>query len=136
MTPTEYKFFIAEQAHKYFQSKVRQPKTETPCGGTPLTYYTYKVEAALFGEDFHEAPTIHEVDVRLSDDDYLRLLQWQLQHPNWGFNHLDIDVQASIEIAYQVEQQLFPDDNVGTYAVYLTEIREDVEAILKTINDK
>ena len=54
MTPTEYKFFIAEQAHKYFQSKVRQPKTETPCGGTPLTYYTYKVEAALFGEDFHE----------------------------------------------------------------------------------
>ncbi len=136
MTPTEYKFFIAEQAHRYFQSKVRLPKTETTRGCKPKTYYTYKVEVALFEEDFHKAPTIHEVDVRLSDDEYLRLLQWQLQHPDWGFNHLDIDTLASAEIAYQVEKQFFPDDNTGTYAIYLTEIRQDAEAILKSINGK
>lgn len=29
MTTPEDKCFIAEQAHKYFQSKVRLPKTET-----------------------------------------------------------------------------------------------------------
>lgn len=136
MTPTEYKFFIAEQAHKYFQSKVRQPKTETPYGSKPLTYYTYKVEVAIFGENFHDAPTIHEVDVRLSDDEYLRLLQWQLQNSKAGFNHYDIDTEAKINIEYEVEEQLFPENEIGTYAVYLTEIRRDAETILHSLNKK
>lgn len=136
MTPTEYKFFIAEQAHKYLNSKVRQPKYDKPSGCEPVPYYTYEVEVAVFGDDFHQAPTIHTLQVRLSDDEYLRLLQWQLQNPKAGFNHYDIDTEAKINIEYEVEEQLFPENEIGTYAVYLTEIRRDAEMILHSLNEK
>jgi hypothetical protein len=132
----QQRFLYADLAHQYFKNKVRQPKTETPYGSQPLTYYTYKVEAALFGEDFHEPPTIHEIDVRLSDDEYLRLLQWQLQNPTAGFNHYDIDAEAKINIEYEVEDKLFEDSDIGTYAIYLTEIRRDAEIILHSLNEK
>lgn len=135
MNSTEQRFLYADLAHKYLKNKVRQPKYDKPSGCEPVPYYTYKVEVALFGDNFHEAPTIYEVDVRLSDDEYLRLLQWQLQNPTAGFNHYDIDTEAKINIEYEVEERFFPENEIGTYAIYLTEIRHDAESILCTIND-
>lgn len=132
----QQRFLYADLAHKYLDSKVRQPKYDKPSGCEPVPYYTYKVEVALFGENFHKAPVIHEIDVRLSDDEYLRLLQWQLQNPKAGFNHYDIDTEAKINIEYEVEEHLFPENEIGTYAVYLTEIRRDAETILHTLNEK
>lgn len=135
MNSTEQRFLYADLAHKYLKNKVRQPKYDKPSGCEPVPYYTYKVEVALFGDNFHEAPTIHEVDVRLSDNEYLRLLQWQLQNPTAGFNHYDIDTEAKINIEYEVEERFFPENEIGTYAIYLTEIRHDAESILCAIND-
>lgn len=132
----QQRFLYADLAHQYLKNKVRQPKYDKHLGCEPVLYYSYKIEVALFGEDFHEAPTIHEIDVRLSDDEYLRLLQWQLQNPIAGFNHYDIDTEAKINIEYEVEEHLFPENEIGTYAVYLTEIRRDAETILRSLNDK
>lgn len=137
MNSTEQqRFLYADLAHQHLKNKVRQPKYDKHLGCEPVLYYTYKIEVALFGEDFHEAPTIHELDVRLSDEEYLRLLQWQLQNPTAGFNHYDIDTEAKINIEYEVEDKLFDDSDIGTYAVYLTEIRRDAETILRSLNEK
>ena len=132
----QQRFLYADLAHKYLDSKVRQPKYDKPSGCEPVPYYTYEVEVAVFGDDFHQAPVIHTLQVRLSDDEYLRLLQWQLQNPIAGFNHYDIDTEAKINIEYEIEDQFFEDDKIGTYAVYLSEIRRDAETILHSINEK
>ena len=90
---------------------------------------------AIFGEDFHQPPQIESMRVRLADDEYLRLLQWQLKNPTYGFNHYDIDSDIKINIEYEVEARFFPNEEIGTYAIYLTEIRRDVEAILGQLNN-
>ena len=80
-------------------------------------------------------PVIHSIRVRLKDEEYLLLLHWQLQNPDCGFNHYEVDTDASFEIQYKVEEVLFPDGNIGTYAVFLKEIREDAKEILLSLND-
>lgn len=137
MNSTEQqRFLFADLAHQFLKNKARQPKYDKHIGCEPVLYHTYEVEVAVFGDDFHQAPTIHPLQVRLSDDEYLRLLQWQLQNPKAGFNHYDIDTEAKINIEYEVEEQLFPENEIGTYAVYLTEIRRDAETILHSLNKK
>ncbi|MBR5824963.1 MAG: hypothetical protein IKY67_12590 [Paludibacteraceae bacterium] len=120
--------------HNYLQSKVRQPHyDEGPyCNSAP--YYTYKVEVARFDTDFHQPPSIHMIEVRLSDDEYLRLLQWQLKNPNTGFKGYDEDISdVMVQIECEVEAVVFSEEEIGTYAIYLTEIRDDAEQILQTL---
>lgn len=125
MTPTEYKFHIADLAHKYFSAKRAEQTTDEP--------QRYLVEMALFGKDFHQPPQIVPVEVALTDNDYLRLLQWQLLNPETGVDYYEeiSDIVGKIEL--EAEEQCYGDGEVGTYALYLTEIRNDAEAILKTI---
>ena len=132
------KIAVAELAHKYLQTKDRQAKYDINRGFDPNPYYTYKVEVALFDRDFHKAPTIHTVDVRLSDEEYLRLLQWQILNPESGINGYDTSIgDIIIEIELTVEDVLFPENEdgddtaIGTYAIYLKEIRDDAAAIIK-----
>ena len=135
MNSTEQqRFLFADLAHQFLKHKARQPKYDKYLGCEPVLYHTYEVEVTVFGDDFHQAPAIRPLQVRLSDEEYLRLLQWQLQNPTAGFNHYDIDSEAKINIEYEVEEQLFPENEIGTYAVYLTEIRRDAETILRALN--
>lgn len=121
---------IAKSTMEYLAKKEREPKYCKGFGGQQIVYYTYLVEVARFGEDFHQPPTIVPVQVRLSDNHYLQLLQWQLQNPLSGFNDYDSDISdIAFEIIYQVEDALYGDESVGTYAINLTEIRNDAEAI-------
>ena len=103
--------------------------------GNKTEFSTYEVQVAVFGEDFNEPPVIKTIRVRLSDEEYLLLLQWQLQNPDAGFNicyeELD-DVSVSIEC--QIEDKVFGDNVVGTYAVYLSEVRRDVASIMNKLN--
>lgn len=80
-------------------------------------------------------PVIHSIRVRLKDEEYLLLLQWQLQNPDCGFNHYDVDTDASFEIQNKIEEVFFPDGNIGTYAVFLKEIREEAKEILLSLNE-
>ena len=52
-----------------------------------------------------------------------------------SFNHYDVDTDASFEIQNKVEEVFFPDENIGTYAVFLKEIREDTKEILLSLNE-
>ena len=132
MTQEEKRFYYAELSQKYFDGKQHIVEYEE-FDGNRFEFKTYEVEVALFGDDFHEPPKVETMRVRLSDDEYLRLLQWQLQNPACGFNHYDIDTEAKINIEYEVEDRFFEDEEIGTYAVYLTEIRRDAEKILSDI---
>lgn len=135
MTQEEKRFYYAELCRKYFDGKQHTVEYEE-FAGNKFEFKTYEVKVALFGDDFHEPPKIETTRVRLSDNEYLRLLQWQLHNPSAGFNHYDIDTEAKINIEYEIEDQFFEDDKIGTYAVYLSEIRRDANAILRSLNEK
>ena len=119
---------------EYFAGKQHTVEYEE-YAGNKFEFRTYEVQVAVFGEDFNQPPAIETLRVRLSDEEYLLLLQWQLQNPNAGFNicyeELD-DISVSIEC--QIEDKVFGDNVVGTYAVYLTEVRRDVASIMNKLN--
>lgn len=128
------KFVCADLALQYFKNKKHTLEYEEFVGNK-FEFRTYEVEVALFEDDFHKPPKIETIRVRLSDDEYLFLLQWQIQNPQCGFNHYEIDTVAMVAIESKVEDVFFPDGNIGTYAVYLTEIRRDAENILSSLNE-
>ena len=137
MNHTEKRFLIAEMAIKYLKSKEREPQYNKCSKFSTKPYYTYLVEAAVFDDDFHQPPTIKQLQVRLSDDDYLQLLQWQLHNPTSGYNAYSEDIADIIgEVEFQIEEELWDNENVGTYAVNLTEIRNDAKILLKHIEER
>lgn len=96
-------------------------------------YKTCEVQVAVFKDDFNESPVIETLEVKLSDKEYLLLLQWQLQHPKTGARDCYEDGAGDVifSIEYDVEKQIFGDNEVGTYVIYLSEIRRDVDLILQ-----
>ena len=127
------RFLCSKLALEHFSSKQHTVEHEE-FAGNKLELRTYEVQVAVFGDDFTQPPVIQTVRVRLSDDEYLLLLQWQLQSPNLGFNACYVelsDISATIEC--QVENKIFGDNDIGTYAIYLSEIRQDVAVILRTL---
>ena len=127
------RFLCSKLALEHFSSKRHTVEHEV-FAGNKFEFRTYEVQVAVFGDDFTQPPVTQTVRVRLSDDEYLLLLQWQLQSPNLGFNACYVelsDVSATIEC--QVEDKIFGDNDIGTYAIYLSEIRQDVAVILSTL---
>ena len=128
------KFLCSKLAFDHFSGKEHIVEFET-FAGNKFEFKTYEVKVAVFGDNFNQPPVIESVRVRLSDDEYLLLLQWQLQNPDTGFNACDgvlCEFIGSIE--YQVDDKIFGDNEIGTYAIYLSEIRLDVATILQTWN--
>lgn len=127
------KFLCSELALAHFSGKEHIVEFET-FAGNKFEFKTYEVKVAVFGDNFNLPPVIESVRVRLSDDEYLLLLQWQLQNPTTGFNACDGELSEIIgSIEYQVEDMIFGDNEVGTYAIYLSEIRQDVVNILSNL---
>ena len=127
------RFLCSKLALEHFSSKQHTVEHEE-FAGNKLEFRTYEVQVAVFEDDFTQPPVIQTVRVRLSDDEYLLLLQWQLQSPNLGFNACYVelsDISATIEC--QVEDKIYGDNDIGTYAIYLSEIRQDVAVILSTL---
>ena len=124
------KFQCSKLSLQHFSTKQHIVEYEE-FAGNKFEFKTYEVQVAVFGEDFSERPAVKSVRVRLSDEEYLLLLQWQLQNPTTGFNACYVelcDIASSIEC--QVEDKVFGGSAVGTYAIYLSEVREDVSLIL------
>ena len=97
-------------------------------------YKTCEVQVAVFKDDFNEPPVIETLEVKLSDKEYLLLLQWQLQNPKTGANACYEDASSvMMEIEWQVEEKIFGDEEIGTYVIYLSEIRRDVDLILQEV---
>ena len=104
--------------------------------GNKFEFRTYEVQVAVFGDDFTEPPVVETLRVRLSDDEYQLLLQWQLQNPKTGFNACYADLtDISVSIECQVEEKIFGDNEVGTYAIYLSEIKQDAAIILNSLKE-
>ena len=124
------RFLCSKLALEHFSSKRHTVEHEV-FAGNKFEFRTYEVQVAVFGDDFTQPPVTQNVRVRLSDDEYLLLLQWQLQNPDTGFNACDGELSEIIgSIEYQVEDKIFGDNEIGTYAIYLSEIRQDVATIL------
>lgn len=127
------KFLCSKLAFDHFSGKEHIVEFET-FAGNKFEFKTYEVEVAVFGDNFNQPPAVESVRVRLSDDEYLLLLQWQLQNPSTGFNACDGELSEIIgSIEYQVEDKIFGDNEIGTYAIYLSEIRQDVATILHNL---
>ena len=127
------KFLCSELAIDYFAGKQHIVEFEQ-YAGNKFEFRTYEIQVAVFGDDFCQPPVIESVRVRLSDEEYLLLMQWQLQNPATGFNACDGELSEIIgSIEYQVEEKIFGDNEVGTYAIYLSEIRQDVANILQRL---
>ena len=127
------KFLCSQLAFDYFSGKEHIVEFEK-FAGNKFEFKTYEVKVAVFGDNFNQPPVIESVRVRLSDDEYLLLLQWQLQNPDTGFNACDGELCEIIgSIEYQVEDKIFGDNEIGTYAIYLSEIRQDVATILHNL---
>ena len=127
------RFLCSKLALEHFSGKQHTVEYEE-FAGNKFEFRTYEVQVAVFGNDFNQPPVTQTIRVRLSDDEYLLLLQWQLQSPNLGFNACYVelcDISATIEC--QVEDNIFGDNDIGTYAIYLSEIRQDVAVILSTL---
>ncbi len=127
------RFLCSKLALEHFSSKRHTVEHEV-FADNKFEFRTYEVQVAVFGDDFTQPPVTQTVRVRLSDDEYSLLLQWQLQNPDTGFNACDgvlSEIIGSIE--YQVEDKIFGDNEIGTYAIYLSEIRQDVAVILSTL---
>ena len=127
------RFLCSKLALEHFSGKQHTVEYEE-FAGNKFEFRTYEVQVAVFGNDFNQPPVTQTIRVRLSDDEYLLLLQWQLQSPNLGFNACYVelsDISATIEC--QVEDKIFGDNDIGTYAIYLSEIRQDVAVILRTL---
>ena len=99
-----------------------------------ICYYKkgcYDTEPIKDGED----PTaMVEYEVRLSDEDYLTLLAWQLYNPPFNFNRMMlVEPKIAQNIVDQVEQflgqHLFQNDH--PFFVLLDELKEDAARILK-----
>ena len=128
------KFVCADLALQHFNNKKHTLEYEE-YAGYKIEFKTFEVQVALFEDDFCKPPRMESVRVRLSDDEYLNLLQWQLQNPHTGFNACDGDLYEIItSIECQVEDKIFGNSEIGTYAIYLSEIRQDVDQILREMN--
>ena len=129
------KFLCSKLAFDHFSGKEHIVEFET-FAGNKFEFKTYEVKVAVFGDDFNQPPAIESVRVRLSDDEYLLLLQWQLQNPKTGFNACYADLtDISVSIECQVEEKIFGDNEVGTYAIYLSEIKQDAAIILNGLKE-
>jgi hypothetical protein len=126
------RFLCAKLALQYFANKKHVVEFEE-FAGNRFEFKTYEFEVAIFGDDFHAPPTIHSMRVRLSDEKYLHLLQWQIMNPKCGSKHFDVDTDALVDIESAVEDKFFPDDNVGTYVIDLTEVKRDAATILASL---
>lgn len=127
------RFLCSKLALEHFSSKRHTVEHEV-FAGNKFEFRTYEVQVAVFGDDFTQPPVTQTVRVRLPDDEYSLLLQWQLQNPDTGFNACDGELSEIIgSIEYQVEDKIFGDNEIGTYAIYLSEIRQDVATILHNL---
>ena len=128
------RFLCSKLSLEHFAGKQHTVECEE-YAGNKFEFRTYEVQVAVFGEDFNGPPAIETLRVRLSDDEYLLLLQWQLQNKNAGFNTCYEELgDVSVSIECQVEDKIFGNNVVGTYAIYLSEVRRDVASILDKLN--
>ena len=129
------RFLCSELALEHFSGKQHVVEYEE-FAGNKFEFKTYEVQVAVFREDFNQPPVIESLRVRLSDNEYLRLLQWQLQNPAAGFNACYVELSdVSVTIECQVEEKIFGDNEVGTYAIYLSEIKQDAAIILNSLKE-
>ena len=129
------RFLCSKLTSKLFSGKQHAVEYEE-FAGNKFEFRTYEVQAAVFGDDFNEPPVVETLRVRLSDDEYQLLLQWQLQNPKTGFNACYADLtDISVSIECQVEEKIFGDNEVGTYAIYLSEIKQDAAIILNSLKE-
>lgn len=129
------RFLCSKLTSKLFSGKQHAVEYEE-FAGNKFEFRTYEVQAAVFGDDFTEPPVVETLRVRLSDDEYQLLLQWQLQNPMTGFNACYAELtDISVSIECQVEEKIFGDNEVGTYAIYLSEIKQDAAIILNSLKE-
>ncbi len=98
-------------------------------------YYRYGFKLAIFYKGFENQPTISDVRMEFSDEEYIALLDWKICNPRSGFNFLRISNPDLYQRLTNYFDNCFtsgdhPPFFAPTYAVEMTEVEEDVKRIL------
>lgn len=98
-------------------------------------YHRYGFKLAIFYKGFEHQPTISDVRLAFSDEEYTALLDWKLCNPRSGFNFMRISNPELYQRLTNCFDSCFttgdhPPFYTPTYAVEMTEVEEDVKRIL------
>ena len=98
-------------------------------------YHRYGFKLAIFYKGFEHQPTISDVRLAFSDEEYTALLDWKLCNPRSGFNFMRISNPELYQRLTNCFDSCFttgdhPPFYTPTYAVEMIEVEEDVKRIL------
>lgn len=105
-------------------------------------HHRYLFKYGYFPQGIEEKPRIFEQRFVLSDEEYMSLIDWKLQHQDAGFMALRHDMPEMFEKLAQEFDSIFcsyewqPPFYGPTYFAEMTEIDEDVKKILASIESK
>jgi hypothetical protein len=98
-------------------------------------YHRYGFKLAIFYKGFENQPTISDVRLAFSDEEYIALLDWKMNNPRSGFNFMRISNPELYQRLTNYFDNCFtsgdhPPFSTPTYAVEMTEVEMDVKRIL------
>lgn len=103
-------------------------------------YYCYRIKIATFPDGMANAPKIIDTHLNLSDDQYSFLVVESMLSSNFSLNKLRTKNEELYNIITNSVDGIFHKYNypcdVPTYAVEFTEIKDDAERLLNSIESK
>lgn len=99
-------------------------------------YHRYGFKLAIFYRGMEVQPTISDVRIDFSDEEYAELLEWKVSNPHSGFNFLRTSKPEFFKRLCDRFDNCFTSGDyipfyVPSYAVEMTEIDEDAKKIME-----
>ena len=129
--------------YEFLQTKSCDIHTSLVPNGVDLDnpHYMYKFKIAIFADNLEDQPKVHEFSIDLTDDEYAKLLDWQLCNWYSGFNFLrNREPELFQKMSNRIENGFTPDwcptMLAPTYAIEMTEVKADARAIFEQYGEK
>ena len=104
-------------------------------------HYMYKFKIAIFADNIEDKPLVREFSIDLTDEEYAKLLDWQLCNWNSGFNFLrnrepELFKKMSARFENCFSTDWAPTHYAPAYVIEMTEVKADARAIFEQYGEK
>lgn len=101
---------------------------------TETAYVECKIKMAIFYDGLSDAPEVIDSHIFLSEEEYVNLLEWQLDHRHSSYNDLASKNFELFKVVNDKARARFnycgiPYDDTPTFTIELTSIQEDAYAL-------
>ena len=133
---------IGELSEKEYLCNTNKMGYDMEIAGIDLCtkYYCYRIKVATFSNGMANPPKIIDMNINLFDDDYSYLLVEFMLNAEFSFNKLRTKNKDMYDKISSYVDRFFHDCtyplNVPTYTVEFTEIIEDTQTLLNSIESK